>query len=449
MNRLTTREDCEDEFAGLKSAVELVSSSSVCPVLDLSVKTQTWPVDSRGLLHDRGSAVSMREFRVRVQGGSFVLSRDKTETELTSAEEISDFSENLFRLESPGNISSSFRLDSSLDLWENVGETLIDLKTGDIIRMGSLKLRLAEYCRASEAGSTYALSPLREAATQQQPGTLGGEGETNEEEERTCRVCFESDESERNKLLAACMCKGSVRLIHSECLMHWVDGQLLIRRIPDDGGCYALKPLQCELCKYPYSHDIYKNIFIKRPLLPHLVLEELDATSTTVTRLHVVPIAKKFLTFGRSKECDVWLADITVSRRHAKLHIVNNELLKMEDIGSKFGTLVRLPSSVLLTKKTTQIQVTNSLVTIRISPPSRIAAFLIPRRFQPAIGKIRVSGSSTQDRSPERGQRNLTIINQVVSDDPPDESSTVFRGSPTHHARLLSIENEDPPLSRM
>jgi hypothetical protein len=254
--------------------------------------------------------------------------------------------------------------------------------------------------------------------------------------------------------------------------MHWVDGQLLVRRLPDNGGCYILKQLYCELCKFPYTANIYKNVLIKRPQTAHLILEELE--NSQVTKIHVIPTTnKKHLTIGRSKDCDIWLADISVSRRHARLTL-SEESMKIEDTGSKFGTLVLLQKGIELNtdKQATQVQVGNSLVTIKVSTVSRIASFFIPRRFQPEIGLIRVVGNrepsrKVLEREVERRQRAASLradlslpltalpvpsvaippsIDGVVEEfDMPhheDDFSTVFRGSPTH-ARGDLIEEVD------
>ena len=37
-----------------------------------------------------------------------------------------------------------------------------------------------------------------------------------------CRICWGNENDDENPLILACMCKGSVGLIHFECLKSWV-----------------------------------------------------------------------------------------------------------------------------------------------------------------------------------------------------------------------------------
>ena len=39
--------------------------------------------------------------------------------------------------------------------------------------------------------------------------------------EKECRVCFESEESDENELIAPCNCNGYSRYIHRKCLERW------------------------------------------------------------------------------------------------------------------------------------------------------------------------------------------------------------------------------------
>lgn len=58
-----------------------------------------------------------------------------------------------------------------------------------------------------------------------------------------CRICLEP-ESTANKFIAPCLCTGSVKYVHEECLKTWIVSQA------DD--CSVSK---CELCKYAFVMD--------------------------------------------------------------------------------------------------------------------------------------------------------------------------------------------------
>jgi len=57
------------------------------------------------------------------------------------------------------------------------------------------------------------------------------------EDENTCRICLEPEEND-NPLLTPCLCTGSVKYIHEQCLKVW-----LVAKETD------LEKVRCELCK--------------------------------------------------------------------------------------------------------------------------------------------------------------------------------------------------------
>ncbi len=52
------------------------------------------------------------------------------------------------------------------------------------------------------------------------------------------------------------------------------------------------------------------------------------------------PLDKEVVTIGRSKECDVKLEDINVSRRHCQVRRAEGGVYILEDLKSKNGTYV-------------------------------------------------------------------------------------------------------------
>ncbi|OMJ88186.1 hypothetical protein SteCoe_9919 [Stentor coeruleus] len=61
---------------------------------------------------------------------------------------------------------------------------------------------------------------------------------------KVCRVCFE-DESETKKVISPCLCKGSSKYIHEECLYTWITSQAEIKEIN-----------KCEICNFKYNIEV-------------------------------------------------------------------------------------------------------------------------------------------------------------------------------------------------
>jgi len=73
-----------------------------------------------------------------------------------------------------------------------------------------------------------------------------------------CRICHSDDVSDDNPILSICKCKGSVDLIHFECLKAWFKSKLSIRETVNKPGItYVIKSFNCELCKEPYQSNNY------------------------------------------------------------------------------------------------------------------------------------------------------------------------------------------------
>ncbi|KAI3864722.1 hypothetical protein MKW92_049348 [Papaver armeniacum] len=78
------------------------------------------------------------------------------------------------------------------------------------------------------------------------------EEEEEEEEEKICKICHSPGDSQ-NPLQYPCACSGSMKFVHSKCLLRW-----MAQRIS----------LECEVCKHRYSvHRVYaKNTPSRLPL---------------------------------------------------------------------------------------------------------------------------------------------------------------------------------------
>jgi 2-hydroxy-3-keto-5-methylthiopentenyl-1-phosphate phosphatase len=66
---------------------------------------------------------------------------------------------------------------------------------------------------------------------------------------------------------------------------------------------------------------------------------------------------------GRGHESDVRIADISVSRTHAKIFMKDNKFY-LEDMGSKFGTLVLAKEEIPILKSNKILQIGRTLVNI-------------------------------------------------------------------------------------
>ncbi|KAI3841139.1 hypothetical protein MKX03_007867 [Papaver bracteatum] len=81
---------------------------------------------------------------------------------------------------------------------------------------------------------------------------LEEEDDDEEEEEQICRICHSPGDS-KNPLKYPCACSGSIRFVHSKCLLRWMKQRIT---------------LKCEVCNHQYSmHRVYaENTPTRLPL---------------------------------------------------------------------------------------------------------------------------------------------------------------------------------------
>ncbi len=76
----------------------------------------------------------------------------------------------------------------------------------------------------------------------------------------------------------------------------------------------------------------------------------------------------KKITFGRGQEADIRISDISVSRMHGAISLVNENKIFLQDLGSKFGTLVLLQKRILIGNKKISLQIGRSYIEAKSIP---------------------------------------------------------------------------------
>jgi E3 ubiquitin-protein ligase DOA10 len=73
------------------------------------------------------------------------------------------------------------------------------------------------------------------------------------EAEKICRICLFASNEEQNPMISICKCKGTMNLLHIECLKMWLKQKLSEKMISNKPGVsYTIKSFNCEICKEPY-----------------------------------------------------------------------------------------------------------------------------------------------------------------------------------------------------
>ena len=172
---------------------------------------------------------------------------------------------------------------------------------------------------------------------------------------KICRICYmEEDDSEENPLLNPCICSGSMKYIHFNCLRQWINSKCYskIENTNIDCSIYKIKPLECELCKSKFPDLIVKNenTFNISEFKPeydnYLIFESLTLDKNKNKYIYIVALNDNNILIGRDKASNILFSDISVSRIHCKLINEKNNIY-ICDNDSTFGTLVLIQSNSL------------------------------------------------------------------------------------------------------
>ena len=133
-------------------------------------------------------------------------------------------------------------------------------------------------------------------------------------------------------------------------------------------------PFECEICKTPYTDSFlhggqkYKLIDIERPQSKNFaIFKSLNQEKGTERTVHVIIPAdsKRIFKLGRGHEADIRITDISVSRIHASLKFIGEEIF-IEDNTSKFGTLMMMPKVVVGEGMYQSIQIGRTVINLQI-----------------------------------------------------------------------------------
>ena len=226
---------------------------------------------------------------------------------------------------------------------------IYELKKNDIIKLGRIKFIVKdmnivgkEILKSNETFIPFEINKLSRII-----------------EEENCRICYSNDNSnENNPMISICKCKGSMNL-HLECLKLWLKSKLEIKEINNKPGVsYIINKFNCELCHEPYQITIKnnnKNYNLIDYNIPegqnYIILQSLNSIKENnyPLSIHVLMFIENESSYilGRGHESDIRITDISVSRSHARIFMKEDKFF-MEDLGSKFGSLVLAKEHVIL-----------------------------------------------------------------------------------------------------
>ena len=177
------------------------------------------------------------------------------------------------------------------------------------------------------------------------------------EKNKTCRICYCEEDTMENPLIQPCICSGSMKYIHLNCLKHWLKNSSYSLVQGNENFCvYNFKQPHCELCKTQFSDyirhkgklyellDLHTDINFKN----YMILESLVLDKHDNKYFYIVSLDKQKISIGRGHESHLILSDMSVSRHHCSLSIDNkSKKVFLHDENSRCGTLILIQSDYI------------------------------------------------------------------------------------------------------
>ena len=314
---------------------------------------------------------------------------------------------------------------------------------------------------------------------------------------KICRICYqEEDDPLINPLIKPCKCSGSMKYIHLKCLLFWLKSKTVhsnnsVENNNFFNSYFIEDSLQCELCKeifpdfikhnhikyclidfdYSQENQIKKNNIISAQNFINTsheiennknnIKKENDTNDQDISNFIILdtiyPLNDgnkhrcivKFnkdnqILIGRGLENQLVLNEITVSRTHCLLTAQRNKFgkkeLKLEDDGSKFGTLILLQSNKyeIIKGKPLHVQIGNVHLVLTI--PTR-------KSFFSCCNVEVIDEKNSYERINRRAIKikyNANILSEKTDDDIDKEKDNNYEIINNIHLKSTEINNIKP-----
>ena len=314
---------------------------------------------------------------------------------------------------------------------------------------------------------------------------------------KICRICYqEEDDPLINPLIKPCKCSGSMKYIHLKCLLFWLKSKTVhsnnsVENNNFFNSYFIEDSLQCELCKeifpdfikhnhikyclidfdYSQENQIKKNNIISAQNFINTsheiennknnIPKENDTNDQDISNFIILdtiyPLNDgnkhrcivKFnkdnqILIGRGLENQLVLNEITVSRTHCLLTAQRNKFgkkeLKLEDDGSKFGTLILLQSNKyeIIKGKPLHVQIGNVHLVLTI--PTK-------KSFFSCCNVEVIDEKNSYERINRRAIKikyNANILSEKTDDDIDKEKDNNYEIINNIHLKSTEINNIKP-----
>ena len=207
----------------------------------------------------------------------------------------------------------------------------------------------------------------------------------NENFMKICRICYGDESTIENPLLYPCLCNGSVKYIHYECLKNLINSKIEIDFLENKEKniiCYFRKDILCELCKekFPdyikYNNRYYNIAFYKPKFNEYIVIESIKNEINHDKFIQIISFDDRDIAYlGSKKDSEISVNRQSINDYYCIIH-KRKDYLDLEDNNSKFGTfiLVQYNNLIINNSLPLNLQISNTFIKIKV-PKKKSSSF--------------------------------------------------------------------------
>jgi len=337
----------------------------------LKIKARTWNKDSYGLFDYETTHYHSQTIKTTHASNLFRLDQElnltncaapktvETMTNLDAQELLAQISEcpEGIKISCPSESNDSFN-----HFWQKIDNQQNNdrghlLKVDDVFKLGRTIMRVKQIKLEEPANNAniYRHSIFNSIKQHHEDKKLvfSSEPKTTNTEGFTCKICLADQTEESDPLISPCNCSGSVSHVHFKCLQNWIASKLNMQKNKNIININWQR-LHCELCKAELpliiKHDGSDFLLIScndKMLSSYAMLEFFSKENDSIGIFIIDISSNGKYKIGRAQDSDIQASDISISRVHSTLNVVNGKLY-IQDNSSRFGTLTQLREPIIL-----------------------------------------------------------------------------------------------------
>ncbi|EGR33306.1 zinc finger protein, putative, partial [Ichthyophthirius multifiliis] len=333
----------------------------------VELKVVQWNKDSHGLFDYESKSVDLKQIKINQTCQIYQLKNSQflTQIQIEKINEkiysytLNPFYEDTYNKMHSNNKLEQFLIVRSLKNQQNQQKGY-SLQIDDVVKFGRIEYQVIQM-RTEESNIIQNQTPYEQL-------DLISIKNSNENP-IVCKICLSEDSTPDNFFTNICQCKGSCEYAHFQCLKLWIQSNQKYKS--NNSMIYIQwKKNRCELCgtEYPkflrHNNQMYSLINFDIPdCIPYIILDSIGNHNKISKNIFIIQVLNPEIEIkiGRGNQCLLRIADISVSRIHSSIKYKDKQFI-ISDNNSKFGTLIRLKSSLQISNEKKQFKLEELLL---------------------------------------------------------------------------------------